>query len=254
MNVTYWLERMTDPDDEVRAEASEELNEGMDDDVVAGLLLIVANHEDEEVRADAIIALGPIVEMAGMEYDDEVDFDFDEELGPGITRETYLLLIDRLRAIYDDASLPKLVRRRAFEVLVRDPRGWQAVEVRKYFAADDAEWKLSAVFAMGHIAGFEKDLAALVRSAEGLMLVEAVRSAGAQGVTAAGKRIADVAMDERADLYLRLVAIAALSNVHKNSTEILEELTLSGNEEIVEAAEAALEEVSLDEDWDGDDD
>jgi hypothetical protein len=252
MNVSQLLARMTDPDEEARAEASEELNLLMDDDVVRALLEIVAGPASEEIRADAVIALGPILEEAGMDYDVGVPYELDPEFGPGISQESYETLVHDLRALYDDEAQPKLIRRRAFEVLVRDPRGWQAEDIRRHFAGADEDWKLTAVFAMGYIAGFEKEIAATLKSAEGLMLVEAVRSAGAQGVPAAAKRIGDLAMDEDADTTLRLVAIAALSNVHKNSEEILQELLESDDEDIAEAAEAALEEVSMGEGWDGD--
>lgn len=252
MNVSQLLDLMTDPDEDRRAEASEELNLLMDDKVVSAMLGIVASDRSEEIRSDAIIALGPILEEAGMEYDVGVPYELDPEFGPGISQETYETLVRDLRALYDDEAQPKLVRRRAFEVLVRDPRGWQEGDIRRHFAGEDPDWKLTAVFAMGYIAGFEKEIAATLKTAEGLMLVEAVRSAGAQEVPAAGKRIADLAMDDDADTTLRLVAIAALSSVHKNSEEILQELAESDDEEIAEAAEAALEEVSMGDGWDED--
>lgn len=253
MNVSELLAQMTDADEDARAEASEELNLLMDDSVALGLLGLVAGKESEEVRADAVIALGPIVEEAGMDYDEGVPFELDPELGPGISQETYENIVRDLRRLYDDSSQPSLIRRRAFEVLVRDPRGWQAAEIRRQFAGDEPDWKLTAVFSMGYIAGFEKEIAATVKSAEGLLLFEAVRAAGAQEVAAAARRIHDLATSEDVELGLRLVAITALSGVHANSREILQELTLSQNPEIADAAEAALDELSMGE-WDEDDD
>lgn len=259
METTQLLAQLTSDDEELRAEAIQELTLMMDDDVARAFLDIASSDAGEAIRGDAIIGLGPIVEEAGMDYGFE-EFEGIElmpELGPGISRETFETIVREIRALYEDEAQPTLVRRRALEVLVRDPQPWLAPEIRRHFASDDPQWKVTAVFGMGYIGGFESDIAAIVRSEEGPLLYEAVRSAGSRSVTEAADRIRELAASESAETDLRLVAIEALPHVDPDSFEILDALVQSKNEEIAEAAEAALEDLSLigsAEDFDEDED
>jgi hypothetical protein len=239
------IAKLTDPDEDVRAEAREELSMRMDDDIARAYLDIAASDAGEEVRGDVIVGLGPIIEEAGMDYDVE-DFELAPEFGPGITRETFESIVRELRGIYEDEAQPKLVRRRALEVLVRDPQEWQSAEIRRLFASGDEQWKLTAIFAMGHVEGFESEIAAIVGSEKGLLLYEAVRAAGRMEVRAAATRIREIAVSESAETELRLVAIEALPGVDPDCEEVLQELMESEDEEIAVAAEDALDELALD--------
>jgi len=240
------LLQLTDPDADVRAEAREELTMLMDDDIARAFLDVASSDAGEEIRADAIVGLGPIIEEAGMDFsDDDSGFAFDPDLGPGISRETFDSIIREIRALYEDEAQPKLIRRRAFEILVRDPQPWQSVEIRKHFGGSDPLWKLTAVFGMGYVAGFEKEIAATVAAADDHLLYEAIRSASSMEVSAAAKRIRHLATSKDTDHDLRLVSIEALPNVDPNSDEILESLAESRDREIAETAQAALDELML---------
>src|SRR5688572_25406428 len=236
---------LTDPDPDTRQDAYEELSFEMDDAVASAILALAAGGEPEEIRADAVVALGPVVEECGMDYDDGLDFEFAPELGPPISRATYAAIAERLRAIYDDEAQPKLIRRRAFEVLVRDPRPWQRDEIRNQLASSDEDWRLTATFAMGQMTGFEEELFAVLAAAKGVMLAEAVRSAGQIGLAKAGAVIRSLAASKDTDRELRFEAILALPHVDGDSFDLLEDLSRSNDRELAAVAQEALDELRM---------
>lgn len=249
MNQNELLVRLTSADESERRDAREELHMLMNDEIARAYLDIIVSDAAEPARADAIVGLGPVIEEAGIDYlDDDVEFEESPELGPPVTREMFDEIVEKIRAIYTDESQPKLLRRRALEVLVRDPQDWLAQEIRKHYNSSDLDWKLTAVFAMGYITGFEDEIAATVRNAQEPILYEAVRAAGSMEVSAAAGRIRELAQSDTADRETRIVAIEALPFVDDDAEELLQELIGSDDEEIAEAAELALDELQAQED------
>jgi hypothetical protein len=98
---------------------------------------------------------------------------------------------------------------------------------------------------MGFIAGFEREIAAAVTTAEGRILFEAVRAAGRMEVSEAAPRIRTLAASRDTDVDLRVEAILALPHVDPDCFEMLGDLTRSRNRDIAEAAEEAIEEQSM---------
>lgn len=234
---------LTNPDEETRHAAREQLHEMMDDEIARALLDIASSDAADEARADAIIGLGPAIEEASWDYTDEED---DPEFAPPISRETFEAVVDEIRALYDDQSQSKLVRRRALEVLVRDPQDWQKDEIRRHLASSDPEWTRTAVFAMGHVPGFAKEIADFVNgSPDADLLYEAVRAAGRQEVRAVAPRLRQLATATDGDHDVRLAAIYSLPDVDDDCFEILDELSRSREPEVAEVAEAALEELEM---------
>src|SRR5947207_2563342 len=129
METNRLLASLTDPDEQTRASALEELALVMNDEIAQALLDIAESDAAEDVRVDAIIALGPVIEECGTDYDDEAEFDFGPELGPPVSRETFDAIVRRLRALDDDKKQATMIRRRVFEVLVRDPQPWHSKEI-----------------------------------------------------------------------------------------------------------------------------
>ncbi len=256
METTRLLAQITNEDEEVRAEAIEELTLRMDDEVARAFLDVASSDAEEGIRADTIVGLGPIIDEAGLDFDDEDEqgFALDPELGPPISREMFETVVREVRGLYEDEGQPKLVRRRAFEVLVRDPQPWLAAEIRKHYASDDPEWKVSGIFGMGYVAGFDKEIAAAVSSESGKLLFEAVRAAGSMDVAGAAQRIRELVTSQTVDSDLRLIAIDALPNVDRDSFDLLKRLSRSDDEEVAAAAEAALDELSIAESFDDEDD
>jgi HEAT repeat protein len=242
------IKLLSDPDPEVRRKAFDELAYEISDEHVRDILTLVESDASDEIRGDAVIALGPVVEECGDEYFDGAESDLDlslgVDLGPPLSREGYSELVKRVRAVYEDPSQPKLVRRRAFETLVRDPAEWHREEIRKHFKSSDPEWKLTAVFAMGNVPGFDSELEQVVGEAEGELLAEAIRSAGEMEVEV-GERVRELAASPATDRDVRLEAIRALPHVDPNSHELLDTLSSSEDEEVAAVAEEALDELAL---------
>lgn len=248
MDKNRLIAELTNPDEETRHEAREQLHEMMDDEIARALLDIALSDASVEARADAVIGLGPAIEEASWEYGDDADDvdDDDPDLDPPISRDTFETVVREVRALYDDEKQPKLIRRRALEVLVRDPQEWQAPEIRKHFGTKDAEWMRTAVFAMGHVPGFAKEIGDLVNStSDSDLLYEAVRAAGRQEVRSVAPRLRELAVSNKGDKDVRLAAIYSLPDVDDDCFEILDELSRSQNSEIAEVAEAALEELQM---------
>ena len=238
------LDALTAPDETVRAEAREELGLLMDDDIARAYLEVIARNPVEEIVADTIVGLGPIIEEAGIDFDEDSELEEADELGPEISRETFETIIREIRAVYADQKRPKLVRRRAFEVLVRDPKPWQADEIRRLFATDDREWKLTAIFGMGTVPGFDREIAALVDTAEGDVLFEAIRAAAQMEVTEVAMRVRDLAQSGK-DKEIQLAAIEALPHVDPKCQNLLEKLAGSKDRPVADAARAALDELAV---------
>jgi hypothetical protein len=55
-----------------------------------------------------------------------------------------------------DASVPTDVRRRILEASVRAPQDWHRDAIRAAYASDDDVWRLTAVFCMRSVRGFER--------------------------------------------------------------------------------------------------
>jgi hypothetical protein len=257
MNRQELLKRLTHADEDVRREAREELHMVMDDEIALAFLGVARGEGTEAIRADSLVGLGPVIDEAGLDYADGIEFDFGPELGPPVSREVFKSIVDDIRRLYEDEAQPKVIRRRALEVLVRSPEPWLREEIRKHYASDDADWKLTSVFAMGFITGFDEEIAETVKTADESLLFEALNAAGSMGVTSAARRVRELAQSSR-DMEIRVAAIEALPNVDPDGAAgILQQLIGSDEEEVARTAEAVLDELLMDEgldDLDDDDD
>ena len=222
----------------------------INDELAAVLLAIVRNGEElEAIREKSVISLGPILETA---YIDEFD---DPEAVP-ISEETYHGIQTSLRELYMDLDVPREVRRRILEGSVRAPQEWHTEEIRDAYSSADALWRLTAVFCMQYVRGFNTQILEALESENEDIHYEAVCAAGNWGIDAAWSHIASLATSELTDKWLRLAAIEGLGNIRpQESAEILSELTSSDDEDIVEMAFEAMAMYGLlpDEDYDDDD-
>ncbi len=240
-------------DEETRREAFDRISVEMDDALAREILAIAQGDAAEDVRADAIVALGPAVDECGVEYMDGEELD-PSEYGAPLSLDAFEEVTAALRDIYEDESQPKLVRRRAFEVLVRDPQPWQKDAIARDFASSDRDWKMTAIFSMGYVRGFGKDLLDQLRSAQGDLLYEAVRAAGRAEVEEAAPILEALAIAEGTDRDVRLEAIAGLPAVDPDCFDLLDELAESKDAEIRAAAEEALQNLQIFEEDLGEDD
>ena len=243
-------------DPAVREVALGEIPPMVDDEVARELFRFARDPErGEEERGEALIALGPALAEC---HDEEAPDGTLEAPPPGtedwwelpLSSAGYREVHDELRRIYHDGSLPKLVRRRALEAAVRAPRDWHREAAATAWGSGDPDWRVTAVFAMGHLSGFQDEIIEAFRKGEPPVREEAVRAAGR---SATGEVLADdlraLAADPSADRDLRLAAIEALGELRpEGSSEVLEELQDDRNREIRAAAREALEEVDFWED------
>lgn len=244
MDITTLIRNLNSPDEKARSVAQDELATEMNDGMAEAIAAIALNGDSETLRENAIVALGPVIEECGDEYHFGSEEDQDAELGPSVSRATFESVVQRIRGIYSDPAQPVLLRRRAFEVLVRDPEAWHAAEIRTLLASDDPDWRLTAIFAMGMVPGFDKELVALLETSTGVHLAEAVRAAGQMEVIDAAKRVRALAASDETDHDVRLEAILALPGVDDDAYDLLDELSASEDEEIAEAADEALDELN----------
>jgi hypothetical protein len=207
----------------------------INDELADALLSVVLSRkESEELRARAAISLGPALESADLDG-------FEEPEDILISEEMFQRITESFREIYMDAEVPNEVRRRVLEASVAAPQHWHEAAVRDAYASGDASWKLTAVFCMRCIPGFETQILESLQSEDEEIHYEAVCAAGNWEVEGSCMHIADLAASELTDKSLRMAAIVALANIgSQEAVEMLYELTESDDEDIVDAAYEAL--------------
>jgi len=218
----------------------------INDELAHALLSILGNSEEpEELRGQAAISLGPAVEQA-----DTYGFeDADDIL---ISEDTFRSVHEKLRKLYMDLDVPKEVRRRILEASVRAPQSWHENAVRAAYSSRDKDWKLTAVFCMRFIRGFDDQILESLDSKNPDIHYQAVCAAGNWEVDAAWPHITALVTSEKTDKDLLLAAIDAVAMIRpQEASEILVDLTDSDDEEIVEAAYEAM---AMAEPWEDEDD
>ena len=90
----------------------------INDELVEALLSILQDDdESEELRGQAAISLGPV-----LEYADTDGFDDPDDVP--ISEDTFRKIQESLRRLYLDAAVPQNVGRRILETSVRAPQDW----------------------------------------------------------------------------------------------------------------------------------
>jgi len=213
-----------------------------DEDLAKSLLAIVAApDENEQLRARAAIALGPILEEAEMEGFHE-DEPFCE---PPIAEATFHEIQETLRRVYSDESGSKEVRRRALEGSVRSEQDWHPDAVRAAYANSDPEWRLTGVFCMQFLPDFDQQILEALESDDPELHFEAVRAAGAQELRPAWPHIQGL-LTPKTEKDLLLAAMEAAAYVNpQEAAELLAEFSQSKDADIAAAAEEALSIVEI---------
>ena len=204
-------------------------------ELVEALLAVVRSTEESEpLRCQAAISLGPVLEHADTEG-------FDGFSDVPISESTFRMAQDSLRDLYLDAQVPKAVRRRILEAAVRAPREWHQDPVRAAYLSDDEDWKLTAVFCMRWVRGFEQQILEALGSDNQDLHYEAVCAAGNWEVDAAWPHVSALVTSPATDKQLLLAAIDAVASIRpQQAAAILNDLTASEDDEIVETAFEAM--------------
>ena len=203
--------------------------------LVEALLAILRNSEEsQEVRARAAISLGPILEYADTEgFEDSDDVPISERHFQQIQKS--------LRELYMDAQIPKEVRRRILEASVRAPQEWHKNAVLAAYSSGDNAWKLTAVFCMRFLRGFDKQIVEELKNEIPDIQLEAVLAAGNWGVAAGWPQIVALIHSGKTPKPLLLAAIEAVPSIRpQEASEVLSGLIESDDEDIIEAVQEAL--------------
>ena len=186
--------------------------------------------ESEKMRGRAAIALGPILELAWEDGFDDDDF-------VRISEQTYRTIQETFRKLYMDAGIPKEVRRRIMEASVRAPRDWHPDAVRAAYISDDEDWKLTAVFSMQYVRGFQKQILESLDSENPDIHYEAVCAAGNWALDAAWQHIIEILEAKGTEKYLLLAAIEAATQIRpRESADYTRFFIDSDDQDIVDAA------------------
>ena len=208
----------------------------VNDEIAESLLAIIGSPgEPERLRAAAAIALGPALEQA-----DTCDFEDPDEVP--ITERMVRRIKQSLRKFHSGDGIPKEVRRRVLEASVRAPEEWHTQAVKAAYSSGDAEWMLTAVFAMRRVRGFDDQILEALQSADEEIRCEAVEAAGNWEVAAAWPHVTALVAGSATPKLLLLAAIAAAASIRPaEARNLLSDLADSEDEEIAEAAGEAIE-------------
>ncbi len=211
----------------------------VNDELVDALLDILGDSKaPEELRGTAAISLGPALEDADMnELDDPDEYD-DCCISPQMFRKT----CKTLASLYRDADIPKLVRRRILEAAVRSPQSWQKDAIRAAYASGDEDWVMTAVFCMGYVKGFEREILAALNSPNPDIHLHAVEAAGNWELDAAWPHVEGLLTSKDTDRELLMFAMDAAAQIKPRlAGKLIKPFAQSKDEEIADAALEALE-------------
>ena len=205
-------------------------------DELAGALLSIlqTGSEPEELRAAAAISLGPVLEHACIE-----EFDAPDDVP--ISESVFHKIQESLQSLYMDPDVPENVRRRFMEASVRAPQPWHQNAIRSAYAGDNEDWKLTAVFSMRWVEGFDDQILESLKSNNENIQYEAVCAAGNWEVDAAWSHVAGLVKVKGTDKLLLLAAIDAVTAIRPHEARtVLMGLTSLEDEDIVEATYEAM--------------
>jgi len=207
----------------------------INDELVDALLSILrSGDKPEAVRGPAAISLGPVLEHADTEgFEDAGDLP--------ITERAFHEIQESLHELYIDANVPRDVRRRILEASVRAPQDWHRDAIRAAYASDDDVWRLTAVFCMRSVRGFDAQILEALDSANPNIHYEAVIAAGNWEVDAAWAHVAALVTSRKTEKSLLLAAIDAVASIRPHDApERLADLADSDDEDIADAVHEAL--------------
>ncbi len=207
----------------------------MNDKMADILLSIVGNkNETDDMRCAAVISLGP-----ALEYADTMEFDDEEDLM--ISEPVFEKIQQTLRRFFMDSDVHEDVRRRILEASVRAPQDWHRDAVRAAYMSDNKDWRLTAVFCMSYIVGFENQILESLNNDDPDIFYEAVCAAGNMGVKKAWPHITRIISSPGADTDLLLAAIDAVASIRpEEAHDVIGHLVDHKDQDVVDAACEAL--------------
>ena len=207
----------------------------VNDELAIALLSIVESPEEEErLRTQAAMSLGPILQYADEEG-------FDDLSNARITENAFQKIRQSLQRLYRSAENPKEVRRRILETSVRSQQDWHREAIRKLYLSDDEDWKLTAVFCMGWVAGFDDQIVEALACENPAIQREAVWAAGEWELDEAWPYVVRLVNAEDTEKSLLLAVISAVGSIRpQEAGVVLDHLIDDKDEEIRGAVSEAI--------------
>jgi HEAT repeat protein len=236
---TRIAEGLRSPDSATRLRAAELAGHLFEDEgVVLALADAVAADPDPEVRALAAVALGPALE--------DCDTAIEVPGASPVSRDAFERACRVLEAAWADETNSVEVRRRALEGAVRSPRPWQEAAIRAACAHDDPLWRTSGTFAAAWYPALGQLALAALDDPDVDVRAEAVLAVGRLGAKDRFQHVLSLAKAKDTPPQLLLAAIDALGELGVQEAEpVLTRLARSKDEEVAEAAAAALDELAV---------
>ncbi|MDP2976718.1 MAG: HEAT repeat domain-containing protein [Anaerolineales bacterium] len=229
---------LKDPGPQVRVLALHLLWECGDTRLVPTFLEILNEDSDFNVRAAAATALGMFIYLGEL-----------EEVPPHIQRKVEDNLLAVLRS-----SDQILVRRRALEALGSSSRPEVTGLIEAAYDGEEADWKVSALFAMGRSGdeGWGKQVLSNLRNQNEAIRMEAIHAAGDLGLASARPVLLDMLANEE-DVEMQHEIIWELTKIGgEDVRDRLEELlALAEDDEETGFIEEALENLAFTEEVSG---
>jgi len=217
----------------------------LDEEIAEALLSILqSNKEAVELRSQAAISLGP-----GLEEADFADYD-DPDDSPVFSSSSLQKIQRSLHDLFFSPGVEKDLRRSVLEASVRNQQDWHAAAVKNAYASDDMDWRLTAVFCMQFVRGFDIQILEALKSSDPKIHFHAIQAAGNWELDAAWTHIAELITSPETEKLILLAAISAAASIRPHETEIIEPLVDSYDEDISEAAMDALAETRFAAEWD----
>jgi hypothetical protein len=207
----------------------------INESVVDTLLSILGNRdENEALRGQSAISLGPVLELCDIDG-------FDDPGEIPISSEVFLRLQQRLNELFVDPATPKEVKRRILEASARASQDWHHEAISQAFSSHDANWQLTAVFCMGYVGGFDAEILKALTNANPAIQYLAISAAGVWQVEGAWPHIIAKLNADDTEKPVLLAAIDAVASLRPAETqEVLSELLDCDDEDLVEAASEAI--------------
>jgi hypothetical protein len=212
----------------------------MNDEVADILLAIVGDAAaSAALRAQAALSLGPGLES--MDWDEEEGFLALAIVDRPISTRVFHRIREVLHASYRDDGVPKEVRRRILEASVRAPERWHRDAIHEAYSLDDREWRLTAVFGMQYVLGFDDQIVEALNDADADIRHEAIRAAGIWELEAAWPPVAAMLASQATEKRLLIAAIEAGASIcPREAISFLSPLCNSEDAQIAEASREAV--------------
>ena len=202
---------------------------GVNDELADTLLSILGDrNEVEPLREQAAASLGPTLEYA----EEQGFWEFSDAT---ISESTFERIQRSLKSCFGDTANPKAVRGRALEASVRSPKKWHREAIRSLYAGEDEDWKLTAVFCMRRLGGFEAEIVEALGSKNQSIQSEAFAAFGELDIDLAGPDFAAAMEDEDVKTGLAQAIVSYINGLPPQQAEaLLTSIAMAGDDEIAE--------------------